>query len=496
MGQAVFSLRIICYTVRMERESAQASQDTPTVTLDPKEERRRQMILTGAPVKTIFYIALPLVFYNSLNQIFQLIDTLIAANMSAGVVSTVSFIGQIETMLFAIGSGLSVGGSIIISRSYGAGDMQKVRSQISTLFFTALAIALVILSLAIPFAYPFLRLLRMPEDLIGQGTLYFMLAITGIVFQFTNTMYLAIEKSRGNTKTIMWCNMLVMVAKTVLNCAVIALMKSGTVDLNTAMLLLPFATILAQASLTTIALFNLTRKKNPFRLSIRACTFKKTFLVPLANLSIPVFLEKFIFAFGKVVVNSMCASMGSTVVGALGVSNRLGGFSTNPPAGFQEAESSLISQNLGNKNLSRALGIFYRTLVINLIIAAFFFTIMMVFKDSIILLFAKGDASFAAEINAIYTFECWDSVLVSINASVMGLLYGFGKTRISMILNVVRLFVYRIPPLFLLMHFTNIGIPAVGIAMLISNGMVGITSGIVAIWFIRKIKNGTATFAL
>ena len=87
-------------------------------------------------------------------------------------------------------------------------------------------------------------------------------------------------------------------------------------------------------------------------------------------------------------------------------------------------------------------------------------------------------------------------MLVSINASVMGLLYGFGKTRISMILNVVRLFVYRIPPLFLLMHFTNIGIPAVGIAMLISNGMVGITSGIVAIWFIRKIKNGTATFAL
>ncbi len=468
----------------------------PSPALGEKESRRRQMILCGAPVRTIFTIALPLVLYNSLHQIFQLLDTLIAANMGAGVVSTVSFIAQIETMLYAVGSGLSVGGSIIISRSYGAGDMEKVRSQISTLFFACLAIGAAILSLAIPLARPFLRLLRMPDDLLAQGTLYFMLAITGIIFQFINTMYLATEKSRGNTRKMMWCNMLVMVTKTALNAAVILLVKGGSVPARTAMLLLPAATITAQLSLTVIALASLTSRKNPLRLSLRACAFRRTFLVPLANLSVPVFLEKFIFAFGKVIVNSMCAGMGSTVVGALGVSNRLGGFSTNPPAGFQEAESSLISQNLGNQNVGRALGIFYRTLVINLIIAAAFFSAMMLLKDRIILLFARGDAAFAAEISAIYAYECWDSVLISLNASVMGLLYGFGRTRISMTLNVVRLFVYRIPPLFLLMRFTSIGTPAVGIAMLISNGATGITSLIVAIAFIRRIKTGTAKIVL
>ncbi|MBR0101533.1 MAG: MATE family efflux transporter [Treponema sp.] len=464
------------------------SETQDKIFLSEKESRRREMILNGAPTKTIFYIALPLVFYNSLHQVFQLVDTLIAANMSAGVVSTVSFIAQIETMLFAIGTGLSLGGSILISRSYGAGNMEKVREQISTLFFAGIAIGAFILALTLPLAYPFLKLLRMPQDLIGQGTLYFMLAITAIIFQFINTIYLATEKSRGNTKIIMWCNMLVMIAKTILNFCAICLMKNNLVSLNTAMLLLPVATIISQASLTLIALINLTSKKNPLRISVKKCAFKKDFLVPLANLSIPVFLEKFIFAFGKVIVNSMCASMGSTVVGALGVSNRLGGFSTNPPTGFQEAESSLISQNLGNQNVKRALGIFYRTLIINISIASVFLALMLIFKDNIINLFAKGDADFAAEINTIYTYECWDSVLISINASVMGLLYGFGKTRISMTLNLIRLFIYRIPPLFLLLNFTNIGVPAVGIAMLVSNGLVGITSGIVAIFFIRKIR--------
>ena len=464
------------------------------ILLDEKERRRRDMILGGDMVRTIFVIALPLVFYNSLNQVFQLIDTIIAANMSAKVVSTVSFISQIETMLFAIGTGLSVGGSIIISRSYGAGDMDAVRSQISTLFFTGIAIGALILALALPFAYPFLSLLRMPDDLIGQGTVYFMLAITAIIFQFINMIYLATEKSRGNTKVIMLCNMLVMATKTLLNFAVIRLLKGGLVPLDRAMLLLPVATIAAQGLLTAIAVSNLASKKNPFRVSAGKCAFRKAFLVPLANMGVPIFLEKFIFAFGKVVVNSMCASMGSTVVGALGVSNRLGGFSTTQANGFQDAEASLISQNLGNRNLRRALGIFYRTLVINLAIAALFLALMLVFKRNIIFLFAKGDSGFAAEIDAIYAYECWDSVLLSINASVMGLLYGFGKTRISLVLNLVRLFAYRIPPLFLLLRFTNIGIPAVGIAMLISNGMVGITAGIVAVWLIRKIKAGTLPF--
>ena len=75
----------------------------------------------------------------------------------------------------------------------------------------------------------------------------------------------------------------------------------------------------------------------------------------------------------------------------------------------------------------------------------------------------------------------------------MGLLYGFGKTKISMILNIARLFVYRIPVLLLFMKIpalaNAVGISGVGMAMCISNGLTGLSAGIVAIVFIRKIKN-------
>lgn len=446
------------------------------------EEERRKFILENNQWKVIFSIGLPVVVYDSLSQLFQFVDTLIAANIGSSVVSIVSFISQISVMLSAIGSGLAVGGGIIISRFFGAGEMDKVRSQISTLFFTALGIASVILLIVIPLAAPILHFLRMPPDLIQDGTLYFIIEMAGFASLFINTIYLSIEKARGNTKMYMWYNLIVVAVKTTLNILFIKVMHRG-------MLYLPLATLIAQSVLTVIALVNLTSKRNPFRLSIHACSFRSTFIRPLTALSLPIFLEKFIFAFGKVIVNSMCAFYGSSVIGALGVANRLGGLSTNPPSGFQEGETSLISQNLGNRNLSRSLGIFYKTLIINLSFSIVCFILTGIFQNQLVSAFSKGDADFAVEIGKIYMYERLDTILVSINTSVMGLLYGFGKTRISLIMNMVRLFIFRIPPLYFFIHFTNLGIEAVGISMLVSNTFVSVTSGIVAIVLIQKIKH-------
>ena len=444
-----------------------------------KELERRDFILNANPYRVIFSIALPLVFYSSLSQIFQFIDTLIAANMSSSVISTVSFISQIHSMLTALTSGLALGGGIIISRSFGSGDMRAVREKISTLFFLVLFIGGAILALVVPFAEPFLRFMRMPADLLKEGVPYFILEMIGLIFLFINTVYISIEKSRGNTKKIFLYNMCVLSIKTSMNIFFVKVLHGN-------MFMLPISTICAQGFLTIIALINLTSKKNPFQISIKACRFKKDFLFPLTSLALPVFLEKFVFSFGKVLVNSMCAFYGSTVVGALGVSNRLGGLSTNPPSGFQEAETAIISQNLGAKNVKRALGAFYRVFLINLVLSCVIFILTGVFKEQIIELFAKGDPVFADEVRKIYSYERLDAILVSMNTSVMGLLYGFGKTKISMVRNMVRLFIYRIPSLFIMMHL-NIGLEAVGIAMLISNSLTGLTSAIVAVVFIRKL---------
>ncbi|WP_294428760.1 MATE family efflux transporter [uncultured Treponema sp.] len=461
-----------------------------TAPISEKELRRRELMLSGNQLKAILTISLPLVFYACVGQFFQLIDTFIASSMSANTVSTVSFVAQLEKMIMAVASALSIGGGILVARSFGSGDMEKVKSQISTLFFSAIIISLVILALTIPLMYPLLQLLKMPEELLLQGTIYSDLVVTSVIFQFINTIFFAVQKSRGSTKIIMFGNLLVLGIKTSLNILTIQLIEKGILDRENGIYFLPLATITAHFTLTLIAVAKLASKNNPFRLSFKSCQFKSNFLAPLANLSIPVFFEKFIFAFGKTLVNSLCATLGTTVVGALGVSDRICGLATNPIGGFQEAESSLISNNIGNNNVKRAISFFYRTLILALSYALVFFILTGIFRLAIIGVFAKGNAAFAHEIDQIYYWERLDTILIAVNSSVMGLLYGFGKTKISMILNIARLFVYRIPVLLLFMKipalYAKVGISGVGMAMCISNGLTGLTAAVVAFFFIRR----------
>jgi putative MATE family efflux protein len=451
------------------------------ITISEKDAKRRTFILEGDMWNVLVSIAIPLVLYNSISQMFSLFDILIASNMSAAIASTVSFIAQIQLMLSAVGGGLAVGGGILIARHFGAGNMERVNKNINTLVFLAFIISLCILVMVIPFSTQFLKFLRMPKDLLEIGSVYFILETAMLICIFINTIYFSIEKAKGNTKVILFCNLLMLSLK-------LGLTLFLVYGIGGNILLLSAASLSSHLSITCIAIKNMTGKRNPFRLSVKYIDFSAETLRPILILSLPVFMEKFVFNLGKVIVNSMSAAYGSMVVGALGISNRISAIATTPPIGVEEAEASIVSQNLGNNNIPRALGIFKRTFILNMGLGLLFFILMTIFKDNIISLFAKNDILFAVEIEKIYNYERYATILLAASSSVMGLLYGFGYTRISMILNLTRLFVYRIPPLWIMQNFTTVGSEGVGMAMMISNGLIGITAVIVSIFVIRKIQ--------
>ena len=76
-------------------------------------------------------------------------------------------------------------------------------------------------------------------------------------------------------------------------------------------------------------------------------------------------VEKVAFAFGKTVINAMSKNYGAVTVGALGISNNINGTCTNIQNGFQDGGAAIISQNVGAGNQRRALGTFYRLIVVN-----------------------------------------------------------------------------------------------------------------------------------
>ena len=172
----------------MQKHTSNVEQTNgATIKISTEDAIRRDFILNGNIWKVVFLICGPLALYHFCSQLFRVIDTLMASNISASSVSAVAYLHQITTMIAAIGGGLAIGGSIVISNKYGASDYLTVKKQVNTLIVLSCIVSVIVLAL-IPFTDPILRLCKTPEDLIAVGRGYFIVSLIETVIVFFNTV--------------------------------------------------------------------------------------------------------------------------------------------------------------------------------------------------------------------------------------------------------------------------------------------------------------------
>lgn len=450
-------------------------------TLTKRDERFLWQSLNGSMWKVILYVGAPLALYQGINQLFTILDTMMASHISKESVSAVAYLSQLNTLLSAVGGGLAVGAGIQISRAYGEGDFALVRRRVSSLYVICLTTGLMMLLAILPFTDSFLRMAGTPEALIDVGRRYFMVQLFVMVVVFLNNVYIAVERARGNSRRIMYLNFLVTAVKLSLTAFFVYVLQGDLV-------MIAVGSLVSQMILLVCAIKNSLRGDGAFCFSKDAVAMDRETTKPMVTQSIPIVAEKALFSFGKTVVNSMSTVYGATMVGALGVSNNLGGITTNPQNGFQEGAAAVISQNFGAKRYERVLEAFYAVLVVNIFLGALISGLELWQLDFLARFFDSGSTDFHHEIMQVYRFEALGAVPLGVNAAVMALLYGLGKTKLTLLLNFSRVFIFRIPVFWFLQNYTGLGSASTGAVMMISNLLTGIAAIIIGMIVIGRFR--------
>ena len=410
--------------------------------LGTKAENRRRMILGGNLGKTLVVIILPLAIYQLFNSTYTLLDQIICAQISTTAQNAVSSISQIKSTISAFGGGLAAGGAVIVSRYFGAGDVKNARYASSNLFFMAIVMSALLCVLFIPLAEPIMQMCQIAPQSIEIGVGYFRLQLLELALVSINSVFIGLEKSKGNSRIIMILNIIVLIFKLGLTASFVFWWDMKDI------IYVEVSTIIAQGLLTGIALYILFSKNNILRLSFSMILPKKMYVLPILKLSIPIFLGKFVMSLGKVIVNAICGGYWNAVtdgliVGTLGVSNNICGMITSPTNSFEEGGSTIVSQNLGNRNMRRAIKSFIYSLVSVSIVSTIGYILMrFVFIDQLVSLFASSDDKSEVYIQMVKEIFVWDSLSIpalGVTAAVLGLLYGYGQTGLSTVLNLSRI---------------------------------------------------------
>ncbi len=450
-----------------------------------KDDTFRDFALNGNVWKVVINTSLPLCFYNTMLLFFKLVDSMMASYVSANSVSAVAFLGQLNSVLLAVGGGLAVGGSLEISRAYGLGDYDLVKKRVNSLYFITTLVCLAIL-IMLPFSTQILRFVNTPSELIDIGNRYFRIEMLNLILVFYNNVYFSIERVRGNSSRILYLNVISVLVKLSLSAYFIYVLKS---DIQ----MIALSNLISQALLFVIGIINLSDKTSIFRLSTKDISLKKRVIKPMLTLGFPVIIERAAFSLGKVVVNSMTTVYGPLVVGALGISNSIGALTQGPNMGLYEAGSAIISQNLGANKKERAIDVFYKVLIINVIFGFIGLFLSLYYIEFLTAVFSHSsegnNIEFQKMIIRIYSYEAWGGcVPLAVNTSIVALLLGFGYSNLTLIINFCRVFVFRVPVFYLFQRFTNLGYETCGIIMLISNLCVSLLSSAIAFAVIRRLK--------
>ncbi len=450
-----------------------------------RDEKTRRKILTGNLWKVILSITIPLFLYQLVNSFYNLLDQVMVASIGDNSVSAVATISQIKQLISAMGMGLAGGGAIIVSRLYGAGKIKEARKNANVTFTMGLIVCALVLLICLPCSTLILQFSQVPDDLIAISQGYFMLQLVEQALMVINNIFIGIEKSKGNTRVIFICNVVSMIIKISFNSLFIYGLKL------TDLIWVEIASLLAQGTMFSIGLYYLFRKKNIFKIAFNELSLKWIYVKKILVISFPLFLGKFVISLGKVGVNAMCKMYGSLTVGALGISNNIGGIITNAGASFEDSESSIVSQNLGNKNMRRTIKTFLVSLVyITIWTVLGYLCVRVFFEDNIINLFSTENTSseFTTMIKNIFYYDSLSIPSLAINSVILGILYGYGQTFLATINNLLRIGTRIFTLWFLQTYHPEIGSEAAGISMGISNIAIAIFAIIIFIFFIIKIK--------
>jgi putative MATE family efflux protein len=449
--------------------------------LSHKESKRRTFILTGNLWKVVLLISAPLAIYGLFNYLYGFFDLVIVSYIGGNEVASVVFIDEIKQAIIAFGAGIATAGTVIVARHYGAGNIDEAKTNANTAFVLAGLVSGVLVVMTLLLGESILRLLNAPEAIIDSGLGYFNIQMITTSLIALNSVFIGLEKAKGNTFFILTLNIIAMIIKLILSLIFVFLLGKGTAYVA-------LATLIAQALLLVVAIFVMTRPTNSFQLSLKQVKIKKEYIVPIIMLALPVFTGKFLFSMGKVLVNSTAAFYGTAAVAAFGIAMKIGGAPGSLAIVFEESEASIVSQNLGNKKLKRAMKTYLISHIYAFTIGLIGLLIVSNSLSSLLPLFTKNqDPLFKQMIIDIYRWEKYSVLTSSSIAVITGLFIGFRFTKVAFYINLVRLFVFRLPVLLVLRYF-EVDYIALGYTMFISNFMTMVVAFILLAIFFQKIR--------
>lgn len=343
-------------------------------------------MVNGPLLKNIILFALPLMFTNFLQMLFQAADTIVVGKF-AGEISLAA-VGATGSVIFgftAIFNGLSIGTNVIVARLLGAKDDKQVSTTVHTSITLGIISGLLVAIAGFFLARPLLTLMSTPSDIIHLSTLYVQIYLGGSIFLLVYNFGGAILRSKGDTKRPLYFLMISGIVNVVLNFIFVVFFHWNVAGVA-------IATIISQAISAFLVIYALIKDNDATHLDLKKLFIDWRVALEIIKIGVPAGLQGFVFSLSNVVVQSNINSFDSSfIVAGNSAGQNIENFVYIGMMAFTQAAVTFTSQNIGAKRFEAIKKIFNSTMVLT-VVSSLALSIFVWFFGEFFLSFYTNDA--------------------------------------------------------------------------------------------------------
>jgi len=291
-------------------------------------------------------LIIPLILEQLLGVTVGMIDGIMVARVGEAAVSGISLVDSINILLIGLFTALATGGAVISAQHIGQKDYGKARNNGEQLILINFIISTFIMLVTLFARNMILNFIfkGIEVDVMGYANTYFFYSALSFPVLGIYSGCTALFRAMGNSKTPLYVSIVMNVINIVGN---YILIFKFNLDVAGAAI----ATLIARIIASGLMYYLLRNSRDIIKIrSFMKYRPNMSLIKRILKIGIPNGIENSVFQVGKILVQGVVASFGTSVITANAVANSISAFAVLPGASMGLALITVIGQLMGSKD--------------------------------------------------------------------------------------------------------------------------------------------------
>lgn len=349
-----------------------------------EQSTKNGLMIEGTIWKQLLLFSVPLLLGNLFQQMYNAVDSIVVGNyIGAQALAAVGSSAPVINLLVSLFMGVSVGAGVIISRYFGARNIQDLQDSIHTSLAFSILAGIIMTIVGILLSPLILQWIGTPQDVMLNSVLYLRIYFCGILSVLVYNMGSGILRAVGDSKNPLYFLIISSVTNIILDLLFVVVFKMGIAGVG-------WATMISQTISAILTILLLVKTKQEYKVTLKKIRFHKERLLEIIRLGLPSGIQNGVVSFSNVIVQSNINAFGSVAMAGCGAYTKIDGFAILPVMSFSMALTTFTGQNMGANKLERVhkgakTGILMSvatTVVISILLEIFGPQILSIFTDN------------------------------------------------------------------------------------------------------------------